>query len=263
MARISPELEVWLVADPEMCGSWRRLARAVQLQSCVPRLEVTTRRRLRTDSDKLGEVLRLWRQCHPHTYTVHTLLAVLDTMVAERFLSYNSPLNGLSAGHEEYVRVGGADDEGEAGRGGGGDLRDALQHAAPLPRRHAPQPRPLPRPPRRPGQPRPLAVPHPVPVAASVRDQRGPRLQPQPVLGHGLQLGLAAAAGCGRRVQHALPAAAWGRGSCAAQLRLPAAAAVPAAAQLPPRHRGPRHHPRHGDTQPRSGNTLQGAVPPV
>jgi len=80
MARISPELEVWLVADPEMCGSWRRLARAVQLQSCVPRLEVTTRRRLRTDSDKLGEVLRLWRQCHPHTYTVHTLLAVLDTM---------------------------------------------------------------------------------------------------------------------------------------------------------------------------------------
>ena len=36
---------------------------------------------MRTDSDKLGEVLRLWRHHHPEEYNVATLLHVLDIMV--------------------------------------------------------------------------------------------------------------------------------------------------------------------------------------
>ena len=46
-----------------------------------PRLEITNRRKLRKDSDKLGEVLRLWRHHHPEEYNVATLLHVLDIMV--------------------------------------------------------------------------------------------------------------------------------------------------------------------------------------
>merc|ERR1712243_132414 len=78
--RITPDLEVWLVSDPEVSASWRQLARHLSLQSCIPRLEVTTRRKLRTDSDKLSEVLRIWKNCQPNTFNVSTLLRVLDLM---------------------------------------------------------------------------------------------------------------------------------------------------------------------------------------
>ena len=47
------------------------------------RLEITNRRKLRTDSEKLGEVLRLWKTCHPEEYNVATLLHVLDIMVTD------------------------------------------------------------------------------------------------------------------------------------------------------------------------------------
>ena len=38
---VSPELEVWLLADPDMASSWRGLARALDLASAIPVLEVT------------------------------------------------------------------------------------------------------------------------------------------------------------------------------------------------------------------------------
>ena len=78
---VTPELEVWLLADPDMAASWRGLARALDLASIVPVLEVTHRRRLALDRDKLAEVLRRWR-AGPVPYTVHTLLRVLDIMVS-------------------------------------------------------------------------------------------------------------------------------------------------------------------------------------
>jgi len=78
--KITPDLEVWLVSDPEMSSAWRQLAKQLSLQSCIPRLEITNRRKLRKDSDKLGEVLRLWRHHHPEEYNVATLLHVLDIM---------------------------------------------------------------------------------------------------------------------------------------------------------------------------------------
>ena len=86
---ISPELEVWLVSDPDTCAHWRQLARHVSLGSHVPRLEITNRRSLRRDSDKLSEVLRLWRHHHPDTYTLTTLLHVLDIMVMEYLMIAN------------------------------------------------------------------------------------------------------------------------------------------------------------------------------
>ena len=78
---LTPELEVWLLADPDMSASWRGLARALDLASAVPVLEVTSRRRLASDQDKLAEVLRRWR-AGPLPYTVDTLLRVLDIMVS-------------------------------------------------------------------------------------------------------------------------------------------------------------------------------------
>ena len=78
---ITPDLEVWLISDPDTCAQWRQLARHVSLGQHVPRLEVTCRRHLRRESEKLSEVLRLWRQSYPDSYTVHTLLSVLDLMV--------------------------------------------------------------------------------------------------------------------------------------------------------------------------------------
>ena len=75
---VTPELEVWLLADPDMAASWRGLARALDLASIVPVLEVTHRRRLALDRDKLAEVLRRWR-----SGTVpYTVLRVLDLMVS-------------------------------------------------------------------------------------------------------------------------------------------------------------------------------------
>ena len=78
---VSPELEVWLLADPDMSSSWRSLARALDLTSAIPLLEVTHRRRLASDKDKLAEVLRRWRE-GPVPYTVDTLLRALDIMVS-------------------------------------------------------------------------------------------------------------------------------------------------------------------------------------
>jgi len=129
--KITPDLEVWLVSDPEMSSAWRQLAKQLSLQSCIPRLEITNRRKLRTDSDKLGEVLRLWRHHHPEEYNVATLLHVLDN------------------GHEEHVRVGGADDQGEAGSGRDRDLRVEVQHPVPAQEQeqHPSQPHLLPHPP--------------------------------------------------------------------------------------------------------------------
>ena len=53
----------------------------IYVMCLFPRLEITNRRKLRKDSDKLGEVLRLWRHHHPEEYNVATLLYVLDIMV--------------------------------------------------------------------------------------------------------------------------------------------------------------------------------------
>jgi len=80
MVRITADLEVWLVSDPLLASHWRDLARHLSLSSSIPRLEVTTRRRLRRESEKVGELLRLWQSSSPHTYTVPRLLSVLDQM---------------------------------------------------------------------------------------------------------------------------------------------------------------------------------------
>jgi len=80
MVRITADLEVWLVSDPLLASHWRDLARHLSLSSSIPRLEATTRRRLRRDSEKVGELLRLWQSSSPHTYTVPRLLSVLDQM---------------------------------------------------------------------------------------------------------------------------------------------------------------------------------------
>ena len=37
---LTPELEVWLLADPDMASSWRGLARALDLASAIAVLEV-------------------------------------------------------------------------------------------------------------------------------------------------------------------------------------------------------------------------------
>jgi len=73
---IKPDLEVWLVSDPLLSSQWRGLASQLSLTSSIPRVEV----RLRTDSEKVAEVLRLWRTEAPHSYTVQRLLSVLDRM---------------------------------------------------------------------------------------------------------------------------------------------------------------------------------------
>ena len=80
--RLTPELEVWLLADPDMASSWRGLARALDLAPTIPLLEVTHRRRLASDPDKLAEVLRRWRMSGAVPYTVDTLLRALDIMVS-------------------------------------------------------------------------------------------------------------------------------------------------------------------------------------
>ena len=77
---IRPDLEVWLVSDPQLCSRWRELASHLQLTSSVPRLEVS-RRRPRRESEAVSEVLRLWRTRSPHSYTVQRLLSVLDQLV--------------------------------------------------------------------------------------------------------------------------------------------------------------------------------------
>ena len=98
---IRPDLEVWLVSDPELSSRWRELASLLQLTSSIPRLEVS-RRRTRRDTDKVGELLRLWRIRSPNSYTVQRLLSVLDQLVVlARRWTFLSP--HTFAGHEEHV----------------------------------------------------------------------------------------------------------------------------------------------------------------
>ena len=87
---IQPDLEVWLVSDPELSSQWRQLASLLSLTAAIPRLEFS-RRRLRLDSEKVAELLRLWRSTSPHSYTVHRLLSVLDVMVGSETLTLFLP----------------------------------------------------------------------------------------------------------------------------------------------------------------------------
>ena len=131
---IQPDLEVWLVSDPELSSQWRQLASLLSLTSAIPRLEFS-RRRLRLDSEKVAELLRLWRSTSPHSYTVQRLLSVLDMMVGSETLRHRlSSYRRLCAGHEDTVRVGGADDQGQTKPGGRGAVREQVQQSP----RHVP-----------------------------------------------------------------------------------------------------------------------------
>ena len=61
----------------------------------------------------------------------------------------NNNLDISDTGHEEHVRVGGADDQGEAGPGRDRDLRVEVQHPVPAQEQeqHPSQPHLLPHPP--------------------------------------------------------------------------------------------------------------------
>jgi len=58
-------------------GHWRSFPTHLGLKSFIPSLEVARRRR-RTDKERLKELLVLWETLLPHTYTVKTLLSLLD-----------------------------------------------------------------------------------------------------------------------------------------------------------------------------------------
>ena len=82
MSIITPDLVEWLVADPQVCSSWRSLAKHLSLSSYIPRLEVSRRNR-RTDSQRMKELMIIWRRVKPDTYTVETLLRMLDNLVGD------------------------------------------------------------------------------------------------------------------------------------------------------------------------------------
>eukprot|EP00092_Neocalanus_flemingeri_P023281 GFUD01025243.1.p1 GENE.GFUD01025243.1~~GFUD01025243.1.p1 ORF type:complete len:337 (+),score=110.73 GFUD01025243.1:60-1070(+) len=79
MSIITPDLVEWLVADPQVSSSWCSLARHLSLSTYIPSLEVSRRNR-RTDSQRMKELLIIWRSVRPATYTVQTLLNMLDIM---------------------------------------------------------------------------------------------------------------------------------------------------------------------------------------
>ena len=82
MSIITADLVEWLVADPQVCSSWRSMAKHLSLSSYIPSLEVSRSNR-KTDSQRMKELLIIWRSIRPCTYTVETLLDMLDILVRD------------------------------------------------------------------------------------------------------------------------------------------------------------------------------------
>ena len=82
MSIITPDLVEWLVADPQGSSSWRTIAKHLSLSSYIPSLEVSRRNR-RTDSQRMKELLIIWKSVTPGTYTLETLLDMLDILVRD------------------------------------------------------------------------------------------------------------------------------------------------------------------------------------
>ena len=80
MTIITPDLVEWLVSDPKVTSSWHSMAKHLSLSIYIPSLEVSRRNR-RTDSQRMKELLVIWRSVRPGTYTVETLLNMLDILV--------------------------------------------------------------------------------------------------------------------------------------------------------------------------------------
>ena len=80
MTIITPDLVEWLVSDPKVSSSWRPMSKYLSLSMYIPSLEVSRRNR-RTDSQRMKALLIIWRSMKPVTYTVETLLDVLDNLV--------------------------------------------------------------------------------------------------------------------------------------------------------------------------------------
>ena len=72
----------WLLADPLVTSSWRSMASTLSLSEFIPSLEVPRRGR-RTDRQRLKELLIIWRSVRPGTYTVETLLHMLNILVRD------------------------------------------------------------------------------------------------------------------------------------------------------------------------------------
>jgi len=69
----------WIVSDPQVSSSWRSMAKYLALSHYIPSLEVSRRTRM-TDSHRMKELLIIWRSLRPDTYTVDTLLKMLETL---------------------------------------------------------------------------------------------------------------------------------------------------------------------------------------
>ena len=82
MTIITPDLLEWLLADPLVTSSWRSMASTLSLSEFIPSLEVPRRGR-RTDRQRLKELLIIWRSVRPGTYTVETLLHMLNILVRD------------------------------------------------------------------------------------------------------------------------------------------------------------------------------------
>ena len=82
MPLITPDLEEWLVSDPQVASSWRSMAKNLSLSIYIPCLEVSRRNR-QTDSKRMKELLIIWRNLRPDTYNVDFLLNMLDIMVRD------------------------------------------------------------------------------------------------------------------------------------------------------------------------------------
>ena len=82
MTIITPDLVEWLVSDPLVSSSWRSIAKYLSLAIYIPSLEVSRMNR-RTDSQRMKELLIIWRSVRPGTYTVETLLDMLDILVRD------------------------------------------------------------------------------------------------------------------------------------------------------------------------------------
>ena len=81
MFTITPDLVEWMVSDPQVVVSWRSIARYLDLETYIPRLEVTRRNRM-TDNQRLKELMMVWRSVRPDTYKVEFLLDMLDVLVS-------------------------------------------------------------------------------------------------------------------------------------------------------------------------------------
>jgi hypothetical protein len=80
MTIITSDLVEWLVSEPKVSSSCRSMAMHLSLSIYIPSLEVSRRNRM-TDSQRMKELLIIWRSVRPGTYTVETLLDMLDILV--------------------------------------------------------------------------------------------------------------------------------------------------------------------------------------